>query len=105
MGYKVTVLEGSSPLTRGAQLIVVSTRARGGLIPAHAGSTPVVVLSCGLSRAHPRSRGEHNDLNNLEGVRKGSSPLTRGAPLTDAPSLLRRGLIPAHAGSTFPLVS
>ena len=51
-------------------------------------------------RAHPRSRGEHNDLNNLEGVRKGSSPLARGTHLFRVGSVEVKGLIPARAGNT-----
>ena len=51
-------------------------------------------------RAHPRSRGENDDIDRAQANKSGSSPLTRG-------KLLRRdhrrdvhGLIPAHAGKT-----
>ena len=52
------------------------------------------------SRAHPRSRGEHlpGELED-DGV-EGSSPLTRGAHYRDKWEPWRKGLIPAHAGST-----
>ena len=52
------------------------------------------------SRAHPRSRGEHPDRYLLAGEHDGSSPLTRGARLPTLVKYDRRGLIPAHAGST-----
>ena len=70
------------------------------LIPAHAGSTPLLLISSQLRWAHPRSRGEHGGSGSGWGHGFGSSPLTRGARalLPLGASLLR--LIPAHAGST-----
>ena len=53
-------LPGSSPLTRGAPGEEVEAVLRGGLIPAHAGSTSIRSQSYGTSAAHPRSRGEHH---------------------------------------------
>ena len=71
-----------------------------GLIPAHAGSTLTSVIWQEMSRAHPRSRGEHRAKLHDSTKRLGSSPLTRGA-LCAADALVERpGLIPAHAGST-----
>ena len=91
---------GSSPLTRGAPRTLASISAGRRLIPAHAGSTSDQDGSLGLSKAHPRSRGEHRGLGVCESLGGGSSPLTRGA-LHRLPH--RRAddrLIPAHAGST-----
>ena len=69
---------GSSPLTRGKrraqQLISYGQR----LIPAHAGKTSSFVFPTRLRWAHPRSRGENNDLVRHAGRVQGSSPLTRG---------------------------
>ena len=50
--------------------------------------------------AHPRSRGENNQL--LLGLQKdpGSSPLTRGKPGGSGRPMRTAGLIPAHAGKT-----
>ena len=50
------------------------------LIPAHAGKT--ASNSCGVTTnpAHPRSRGENDQLVSLFRVLNGSSPLTRGKP-------------------------
>ena len=69
---------GSSPLTRGKQLVEDGENFGGGLIPAHAGKTSDGYGHNWTNRAHPRSRGE-----NLTGpiglaVGAGSSPLTRG---------------------------
>ena len=91
---------GSSPLTRGKQL---GNRGRGQglrLIPAHAGktlwlSTPPVFLG-----AHPRSRGENVARKKFLAKTPGSSPLTRGKLKSSVSSLVRWGLIPAHAGKT-----
>ena len=54
----------------------------------------------GTIRAHPRSRGEHGTFGELRGYKPGSSPLTRGAPITRIDDDVVHGLIPAHAGST-----
>ena len=111
---------GSSPLTRGAR-VVLGVRARvRGLIPAYAGSTRKPLCLWGAFPAHPRLRGEHSAATLVSMQFMGSSPLTRGAlmrcltvphapgssPLTRG-ALFREfwrvgceGLIPAYAGST-----
>ena len=50
--------------------------------------------------AHPRSRGENSIMPAGMAVVRGSSPLTRGKPLSRLLALWRHGLIPAHAGKT-----
>ena len=112
---------GSSPLTRGK----LSDRLRcfldPGLIPAHAGKTPPCGPTQSVARAHPRSRGENCApnlrmsigvwlipahagktlcLDVLTHPPKGSSPLTRGKPVSRRSTTWARGLIPAHAGKT-----
>ena len=52
--------DGSSPLTRGAPIVVRVLEARGRLIPAHAGSTLLGDVRIRGRKAHPRSRGEHS---------------------------------------------
>ena len=52
-------LRGSSPLMRGARESTHRHPRGGGLIPAHAGSTPQVVVHQTALGAHPRSCGEH----------------------------------------------
>ena len=50
---------GSSPLTRGKQLVNHVVRHRDRLIPAHAGKTATSRVSPCREEAHPRSRGEN----------------------------------------------
>ena len=91
---------GSSPLTRGKQLVRAQRPDAAGLIPAHAGKTTSTTRSGTNPAAHPRSRGENGERAAFNGDREGSSPLTRGKR-PSSPSLwdpLR--LIPAHAGKT-----
>ena len=52
------------------------------------------------SRAHPRLRGEHQLVNGFLQAFHGSSPLTRGAPVTGGILQVLNRLIPAYAGST-----
>ena len=58
---------GSSPLTRGARRGKPDRRAAQGLIPAHAGSTGPHIMNIDITRAHPRSRGEHSMLGRAGG--------------------------------------
>ena len=91
---------GSSPLTRGKHVGHADSLAGGGLIPAHAGKTPIHTRVYAYRRAHPRSRGENRPPVRSRASWAGSSPLTRGK-LGDDISLDRpHGLIPAHAGKT-----
>ena len=50
--------------------------------------------------AHPRSRGENRAPAAQDEPAHGSSPLTRGKPLSDFEGCLYDRLIPAHAGKT-----
>ena len=91
---------GSSPLTRGKRPAVRDDSGRIRLIPAHAGKTVFMIVVVATETAHPRSRGE-NQIYDLGYYReRGSSPLTRGKLAAVAKVLIRRGLIPAHAGKT-----
>ena len=91
---------GSSPLTRGKQREKVGPQADRGLIPAHAGKTSSRSPATSKRRAHPRSRGENQEVNNPNSRMCGSSPLTRGKPPRSDPDQCPRRLIPAHAGKT-----
>ena len=93
-------MNGSSPLTRGAQQSAEEPPEEIRLIPAHAGSTGWRELRGILSAAHPRSRGEHRltFTHMIPGL--GSSPLTQGALIHCLSRRLHLRLIPAHAGST-----
>ena len=91
---------GSSPLTRGKPKHAGRNLRRRGLIPAHAGKTPLRLWGRRASPAHPRSRGE-NPLRCLSsGWHPGSSPLTRGKRLFQVGGGAHGRLIPAHAGKT-----
>ena len=91
---------GSSPLTRGKLWASMTAAIKTRLIPAHAGKTDRSLPRLGFTRAHPRSRGENQDV--FVGFLdvRGSSPLTRGKLAHHAPVLSPGGLIPAHAGKT-----
>ena len=52
------------------------------------------------SWAHPRSRGENGRVGGVRFPLVGSSPLTRGKLIFGSLRVMRRGLIPAHAGKT-----
>ena len=97
---KVSLEDGSSPLTRGKPGMTVAGQLYERLIPAHAGKTSGGVPLWGAGRAHPRSRGEnlHPDSPTLPPT--GSSPLTRGKRESYYRRDRDRGLIPAHAGKT-----
>ena len=91
---------GSSPLTRGKHGSAIPALRRGRLIPAHAGKTRAADDAAQSDGAHPRSRGENDDLVNRADHARGSSPLTRGK-LADQPRPTPPPrLIPAHAGKT-----
>ena len=91
---------GSSPLTRGKPLGRVRDSMRARLIPAHAGKTRPYDLLRQHHWAHPRSRGENNEIKDRLNAIAGSSPLTRGKREISQDEFNRRGLIPAHAGKT-----
>ena len=93
-------LRGSSPLTRGKRPLRDRDRAKGGLIPAHAGKTSAPRSRSGTGGAHPRSRGENCDGLHEGDDLGGSSPLTRGKRCFCGARRVIAGLIPAHAGKT-----
>ena len=93
---------GSSPPVRGAPAGDRSTRSDQGLIPARAGSTLARRCSRARLRAHPRPCGEHRAACVWKSRIMGSSPPVRGARVACVLLRLRRGLIPARAGSTPP---
>ena len=95
-------LPGSSPLARGTYELRPEVGVCRRLIPARAGNIFTTrPIDC-LPSAHPRSRGEHTDLNHIQTDNAGSSPLARGALCVSTHAECRLGLIPARAGSTDP---
>ena len=91
---------GSSPLTRGTLNEELRERLNGRFIPAHAGNTHPRSHSVRFSTVHPRSRGEHLDMQSVRVVGDGSSPLTRGTRSLPRSRTERVRFIPAHAGNT-----
>ena len=91
---------GSSPLTRGKLPDFAGCPFKDGLIPAHAGKTaaPDEVLNSMV--AHPRSRGENIHVYGFLITQSGSSPLTRGKHSKGNEGMVKKRLIPAHAGKT-----
>ena len=97
--------EGSSPHARGPRAYVFENSGYHRIIPACAGSTPLLP---GLQRHHedhPRMRGVHSLPLLSSTLRMGSSPHARG-PLSRITSAgLASGIIPACAGSTVPALA
>ena len=91
---------GSSPLTRGKRVAASAACVTDGLIPAHAGKTSSRERAVFSIWAHPRSRGENDHRNVANTSLVGSSPLTRGKPVSCSHGLMPYRLIPAHAGKT-----
>ena len=93
-------LRGSSPLTRGKPVLTAGLARCVGLIPAHAGKTAPRSSRSARWAAHPRSRGENRSAATARMRAVGSSPLTRGKPITTWKRSYLNRLIPAHAGKT-----
>ena len=93
-------LLGSSPHARGARHGVSSRRWLSRIIPACAGSTPHRCLRALQGRDHPRMRGEHARFKIPAQAFGGSSPHARGAQYPLPRIHVRKGIIPACAGST-----
>ena len=71
-----------------------------GLTPARAGTTQAMRAAASRSRAHPRTGGDHSELQTDEAGRAGSPPHGRG-PQGPGPSEQGGvGLTPARAGTT-----
>ena len=95
---------GSSPRMRGKPMRNVTVRSRKGLIPAHAGKTRTLLYSRSVDWAHPRACGENWEMGEKFELPQGSSPRMRGKRFQFFECCYERGLIPAHAGKTVPLV-
>ena len=94
------VRAGSSPLTRGKPRGFGPRARLHRLIPAHAGKTQPMGAASRSPLAHPRSRGENHRRSAPNGIKNGSSPLTRGKRDLRRIKGVAAGLIPAHAGKT-----
>jgi len=93
-------LGGSSPLARGAPQLRRLPGHAVRIIPAGAGSTGRRASCSGVSRDHPRWRGEHHVSESGDVAAVGSSPLARGALPAGSGARPDGRIIPAGAGST-----
>ena|GEM_PF-248540 len=93
-------LEGSSPLSRGILAHNHTDPPVPGIIPALAGNTCSSAASPEQRPDHPRSRGEYNPSILEDWHENGSSPLSRGIPITEDPITVSPRIIPALAGNT-----
>ena len=95
---------GSSPHARGTRIPKHIRIFAHGIIPACAGNTccPIRVIT-GV-RDHPRMRGEHLVRRLFVSMVLGSSPHARGTPKWWEPLRFQRGIIPACAGNTAPVL-
>ena len=93
-------VKGSPPLTRGPPngfvMVLMALR----ITPAHAGTTPVLLVPALHCRDHPRSRGDHFFEYVAGFLFSGSPPLTRGPPEIFGFHGDVHGITPAHAGTT-----
>ena len=92
--------KGSSPRMRGAQSRIVYRSTKRRIIPADAGSTRMMERILRYCTDHPRGCGEHIVTIHAKTNEEGSSPRMRGAHRPSAYTPMRRGIIPADAGST-----
>ena len=91
---------GSSPLTRGTQLIFIKRCSVSRFIPAYAGNSSVGGHNCGMGTVHPRLRGELTSSTGFIVGCNGSSPLTRGTLEELALAGHSDRFIPAYAGNS-----
>ena len=91
---------GSSPRMRGSLHDEIQTGFVCGIIPAHAGLTPIRTNDQHFHRDHPRACGAHVRMSCERTSGTGSSPRMRGSLDLTGWKRLKLGIIPAHAGLT-----
>ena len=91
---------GSSPRLRGALGALSLSPSKTRIIPALAGSTPLLVIAATFTGDHPRACGEHWNAKPPQNDAGGSSPRLRGARKYMGVTPTPDGIIPALAGST-----
>ena len=96
-------LLGSSPRMRGALYRDNAFPGGNRIIPADAGSTGFAIGAVLMFADHPRGCGEHSASSVSARMRAGSSPRMRGARAMYCKAFGRPGIIPADAGSTWPV--
>ena len=96
----VETLLGSSPRMRGTRGRTPFPARIQGIIPAHAGNTPIDSGEMLNARDHPRACGEHSVFKKRQFQKPGSSPRMRGTQIRQPVDVRLAGIIPAHAGNT-----
>ena len=91
---------GTSPRTRGKQVVDAEKRLDLGNIPAHAGKTQRCAHGHWPKPEHPRARGENPHIRRRTRGGRGTSPRTRGKLHKVRTNRTSRRNIPAHAGKT-----
>ena len=97
---RIVFEEGSSPHARGTQIAQSEDVGTAGIIPACAGNTMTITCRAPASRDHPRMRGEHKTLTDIDQRLLGSSPHARGTLPCRIEAGRISGIIPACAGNT-----
>ena len=97
---EITAEEGSSPLARGLQSVLLVTARCARIIPARAGFTGRRGRRRRTCRDHPRSRGVYRGAGPVRRTGPGSSPLARGLRAVTPTEGARLRIIPARAGFT-----
>src|SRR3990172_4196266 len=101
VGCDRRVLDGSSPLARGACSDRRACYRRRRFIPTRAGSMTITSPSRRRWTVHPHSRGEHISGSHTRNRQPGSSPLARGASGQALADAARGRFIPTRAGGIF----
>ena len=91
---------GSSPLTRGTPPDARLQRPEYRFIPAYAGNSRPSVPTTVSPAVHPRLRGELCRKRSDSSSKSGSSPLTRGTPMSFSIQKFIERFIPAYAGNS-----
>ena len=102
---KLGHVRGSSPRMRGALSKTHAVTLNQGIIPADAGSTPLISIVVLSREDHPRGCGEHLHHKEAISLSPGSSPRMRGARFRSLEAAERSRIIPADAGSTYDPLS
>ncbi len=98
--YRELLGTGSSPRLRGRALCRDLQLAGVRVIPAPAGKSAGIGVSCGISQGHPRACGEEDPYDDSVCRREGSSPRLRGRGSGLRAAEAHAGVIPAPAGKS-----
>ena len=92
-------IRGSPPHTRGQDVVRVGFHQRGGITPAHAGTSAGSVRCTSARSDHPRTRGDKAKVDESFVQGTGSPPHTRGQAKSNTACFAVRRITPAHAGT------